>query len=561
MKQISVYAISTLVVGLIVAYFAFNLNREYVDLRYTLSEKIPTKFNEASTVETIQQLVVKNNGNISATQIQIKIDGFVKDYKVRKNLVSDVVKEQNLNGHFEAIYPSLPPGADFLYIFKTSGEGIKSNNIEIKHNKGNAKEALASDGQSIYGIIRYFIFYALIIFYLIMILFQFRSIAIDGLESRGAYTNYYDYLNKKKPIYVSREKWVSIRRKYIEGKIKPTSLDIINIEEEENYKILNQDKPNFLTEDEWELLKDKASKSLEDQLSYSIKTSSSFSNLQKYFLLKKPKHFPENKWQEIVKKINENFITVQKLRKKFHLSKDDILKELEFGIPSGMLPVFLDEYKKFLTECYYELVYTEILKYYNYNPLKYLKETNLSILNKKDQESLEDIAYKIQLLGIDDISSLYEAQEFLKKDKPEWIKYKDLEKLNKKAETYIALDKSIRKNKSLANALNSIVNLTPLKEKPDTLDNSEWDKVVELERAIATTSAEIEEDKANLESEKQKTDEIKDKILKQLSIIDDLLINPKSINKIESYENPFSEGNFANLEKLSKLAIELMKIK
>jgi len=53
MKQISVYAISTLVVGLIVAYFAFNLNREYVDLRYTLSEKIPTKFNEASTVETI----------------------------------------------------------------------------------------------------------------------------------------------------------------------------------------------------------------------------------------------------------------------------------------------------------------------------------------------------------------------------------------------------------------------------------------------------------------------------------------------------------------------------
>lgn len=335
--------------------------------------------------------------------------------------------------------------------------------------------------------------------------------AINNLESRGTYTNYYDYLNKKKPIYISQEKWDSIRRKYIEGKIKAEYLRTTNIEEEENYKILNQDKPRFISEDEWELLKDKASKSLADQLTYSIKTSSSFSNLEKYFVLKKPKHFPENKWQEIVKEINENFITFQKLKKKIYLSSKDILKELELGIPSGMLPAFGDEYKEFLKDRYYESVYREILR--NVNPLKYLKEIDLSVLNKDEQELLKDISYRIQLLGMDEISSSYEAEKFIKKDKPEWVKEKDLEKLEKKAEAYIALEKATQK---------------------------------------------IEEDKSKLESEKQTTNDLKTKILKQLSI-DDVFIDPKSIKKIENYDNPFSEGNFANLQKISKFIIELKK--
>ena len=74
--------------------------------------------------------------------------------------------------------------------------------------------------------------------------------AIDHcLESSGNYTNYYDYLNKKKPLYVSQEKWNSIRRKYIEGKItiKLFTVTLLISKTEENYKILNQDKPKFLT--------------------------------------------------------------------------------------------------------------------------------------------------------------------------------------------------------------------------------------------------------------------------------------------------------------------------
>jgi hypothetical protein len=92
-----------LAIGLIVAYFAFNLNKEFVDLRYTISEKIPTKYVESSTAETVQQLVVKNNGNIPAEKIQIKITGAIVEYDILKNSVSDKVGEHYSNGHFEAI--------------------------------------------------------------------------------------------------------------------------------------------------------------------------------------------------------------------------------------------------------------------------------------------------------------------------------------------------------------------------------------------------------------------------------------------------------------------------
>lgn len=551
MKQIIPSAIIALVIGLIIAYFGFALNKEFVDLRYTLSEKIPIKFIETSTAETVQQLVVKNNGNIPATRIQITIDGLIEDHGILKNSLSDIVEEHNPKGHFEAIYPSLPPGGQFSYILKTSGGGITKDNLEIKHNKGKAKEALAGDSRSIFSEIVNYIFLSLMIFYIILIVFQGRSMAIDNLNSGENYTNYHDYLNKKKPFYVSQEKWDSIRRRYIE---KKKYLHSTNIEEQENYKILSRDKPNFITNDEWELLKEKSTKCLMDQLTYSIKTSSTFANLEKYFTLKKPKQFPENKWNEIVKEVNENFITVQKLKKRFYLSTKDIIKELESGIPSGMLPNFWDEYREFLKDRYYEIAYTEIFR--EFNPLKYLEKIDLSVLSQDKRESLEDLAYRIQLLHIDDISSQYHAEKFLKNDKPEWIKQDDLEKLEKKAEAYVALEKSIKKNESLFNALNNIVNFTQLKDRPETLDSNDWERVRELESKIATTAIKIEEDKSKLESEGQQIKDLKAKILKQLSIIDGVLNDPESIDKIEDYDNPFSEGNFRNLQKISNYAIE-----
>ena len=207
MKQIISMLVVPLAIGLIVAYFAFNLNKEFVDLRYTISEKIPTKYVESSTAETVQQRIVKNNGNIPAEKIQIKIMGAIVEYDILKNSVSDKVEEHYSNGHFEAIYPSLPPGAQFSYIFKTSGIGLTKSLIEITHNKGKGTEALSSDVVSTASEIISFVSLASIIFYFGLLAIQSRSMAIDHLESKGSYTDFYEYLSKSKPFYVSQDKW------------------------------------------------------------------------------------------------------------------------------------------------------------------------------------------------------------------------------------------------------------------------------------------------------------------------------------------------------------------
>lgn len=541
-----------LVIGLIVAYFAFNLNKEFVDLRYTISEKIPTKYIESSTAETVQQLVVKNNGNIPAEKIQIKIMGAIVEHDILKNSVSDKVEEHYSNGHFEAIYPSLPPGAQFSYIFKTSGMGLTKSLIEITHNKGKGTEALSSDVVSTVSKIGSLFSIGAMLFYFFLFAIQGRSMAIDHLESSGSYTGFYEYLSKSKPFYVSQDKWNSIRRKYIEKMGKVEYYRSSDVEELESYKILNQDKPAYLSADEWELLKEKCTKSLVDCLSYSIKKSSYFGNLSRFFTIKQPINFPNNQWAEITEEINKNFIVSKKLNEQFYLSAEDIAKELNAGMPNGMLGSYWDQYKEYLLKRYYEIIYRDLIN--ERSPINYLETVDLSILNKEKQDRLNDLAYKIELTNFENISSLYSANEFLEKEKPGWITVEDLSKLEKKAKEYLEVEKSSEKYKSLLFAINDIVCLIPLKEKPsDAIDDNEWAKVTELEGKISSIAIKIEEDKEKLEAEKQETQELKNKILKQLKIVNETLSDPKSLDKVEQYDNPFSKGNFENLQIISSL--------
>lgn len=45
---------------------------------------------------------------------------------------------------------------------------------------------------------------------------------------------------------------------------------------------------------------------------------------------------------------------------------------------------------------------------------------------------------------VDNISSFYDADKFIKNEKPEWITKEDLNKLEKKANTYLEIEKSTK---------------------------------------------------------------------------------------------------------------------
>jgi hypothetical protein len=565
MKQILIYVLIPLVVGLIIAYFTYYLNKEYVELRYTLSEKIPTRFLETSPAENVQQLVVKNTGDIAVKEIRIKIDRYIEDFDILKYSMNDEVKENKYTEQFVSIYPILPPKAQFVYIFKTSGSGINNGDIEITHDKGKAIEALTGADRPFYKRFNaYFFLYGYVVFIIIFVIVNsiilFNSIVNVSLEGKGKYTSFHEYLNKKKPFYVSQEKWKIVRRKFIESKREAELFFSVNeIEEQENYKILNREKPEFVTDDEWELLKSVSLKSLLDQLNYLIKTKIWERHIIEFFALKKPKYFPENKWGQIIDEINRNFIAAKKFQSAVYFSPKEIAKEIENEIPVGISQDFWNEYKEFLKKRYYDILLETVLRLPD--PLDYLAEYNFDFLDKDEKEKLLRTAYKIQLLKIDDISSSYSAERFMETEKPEWIESEDYKRITEKANSYIDLEKDIRKNKDFLNAIERIVSLTPLKEKPDSIDTTDWNHLLDLESKISTIAAETKDERIKLDCEKKENEKLKSKILLQLKIIDNVLSSPESINRVEEYDNPFSKGNFENIQRIAAYLTELQQSK
>jgi hypothetical protein len=552
MKQITASALVTLVIGLIIAYFTYSLSKESVDLRYTISQKIPTKYIESSATEAVQQLIVKNNGNISAEKIQIKVNGVIVDYDVLKNSVADIVEEHYSKGYFEAIYPSLPPDAQFSYIFKTAGEGLTKNSIEIIHNKGRATEALSTDTVSTSDKIISAIFWIIITLYLIMLVIQFRSMAIERIDSSSTYASMYEYLNKGKPFYISQERWNSMRIKYIKNKSTVTHFLSREIEELDSYKTLSQDKPNYISADEWEILKEKSISSLIDHLTFILKSSRSYETASKYFKVEKPKNFPSSQWVEFVENANRNFIDLKKAGHRIYVTAEDILQDLNAGMPDGMLTSFWEQYKDYLLKRYYEIIYRGLLS--ELHPINFLSKFNISALKEDEQKRLADLAYKIELANVDEISSSYEAQLFLDSERPAWMSAKDLNKRESQAMSYIEHDKSIRKYKNLLSAINDVISLVALKEKPDeSINDQEWESVKNFEKQISTIALEVLKDKNSLKNDRVEFKSLKDQVVRQLNVINDILNDPNAIDRIEAYDNPFSVGNFINLQAIAKL--------
>jgi hypothetical protein len=550
MKQITTTLIIPLIIGLLVAYFAFYISKESVDLRYTISEKIPTKYLEYSTVENVQQLTVKNNGDIAAEKIIIKINEAINEYDILKNSATDIVKEHNTTGHFEAIYPSLPPGAQFSYIFKTSGSGLTEKGIEISHNKGKATAALSSDVASLATQIGSFAFLGMMLFYFLLFMFQIRSSIIENLESSGNYLSFYEFLSKKKPFYVPLEKWKSLRRKYIGSKCKVDYFYSTAFEELDIYKILNQDTPSYLTLDEWELFKEVATKHLVDYLSYSVKVDGVYNDFSKYLALTKPKHFSDSKWEDISNELNKTFIVSKKLNEKYYSSAKEIYNEINFGMPAGMLLSYWKDYRDYLLKRYFEVIFKEITN--TRKPLRYLENIDLSILSRENQIKLKGFAYKVEFTNYDNIFTHQRALEFLNGDKPDWVSSEDLAWLIKKSENYVELNISIKKYNQLLSALEKIIHRTPLNEEKEAIvDKEAWSKILELENEISVIPNIIENDKKLIKFEKEEIQKLKDKVLKQLDIIHNAINDPKSIDRIESYDNPFSRGNFENIRRIA----------
>lgn len=466
MKQYISTGVIAVIVGLVVAYFTYTLNKEVPDVRYTLSEKIPTKFVDAQAVENVQQLIVKNTGNDSIPKIQIKIKRNIEKADILKNSLNDIVTEKISNGYFEAIYPELPPGGSFTYSFKTLADGISKTDLDIRHNKGEVKDALSGENKTIVSVIVSSIFVIVFLFYVSI---GIITLMVSFLESKVNYEKYDDFLKRKKPIYVSTKKWSKLRKESIKNFSTTGYSNPREIESTVSYKVLNQEKPNYLNTEEWAELKEKAINQLEKDYGEAINIL--WIDLTRYFIVNKPIHFSEGKWSEIVNKINKEYIA----RKKYDsvwLGIKELNKEITASMPKGIIPSYWSDYIDYLKKQYYTLILQEIY-------------SNFTL-----------------------------AEEFIKSEKSPWLHDDDYRKILSQAKKIIETDK--------------------LKSKYEKLSEDANKKISELER------------------EKIKVIELKNKIEHQLTIIHEFLTDSTVLDRTEEYSNVFAPGNFENLKRLAQ---------
>jgi hypothetical protein len=530
-----------LFVGLILACFGYILTNKSAELKYTLSEGIPTTFIDNNKKEIIQQLTILNTGNDVAKNILVRIDASIGDYAITKYSLSDESKVTKTDSSFEILYPLLPIEGKITYIFKTSISGINDNNLKITYDNGKAEKALGSNSLNISNIISTI----LMIIYFILILREFLKFQIENLKSRSEYENYFDFLNKKKPFYIGLKNWNEIREKYIKNiSIKNTWK---TIEEYDVYKILNQEMPNFITKEEWSLLTSKSIELLDEKIKEII-DKPSFATHESLLLIKKPKLFPEQKWQELEERINKNFVDKEYLDFiRFNYNDTKLIERIKKGQPKGLSHKYWEEYNKIILDLLYLRNLHSILKY------KSLNNESIKFLSDEEQNILTTLLYKVKLNSLNIIDSFDSAKYFKKQEKFDWLKQEDYDRLSENANKYIELDKNEERNRIYYQLLKDItIHNFHLKTKPELIENTEWDKLKELEDSILNKLEIIKKDSIENNIQKRKNKKLKKKLSKQLEILNDFFDEPNSINRVEDYDNPFSIGNFERLKEFSK---------
>ncbi|ACV64516.1 hypothetical protein Dtox_3811 [Desulfofarcimen acetoxidans DSM 771] len=530
------------IIPILAVFITYYLNHTTVDVRYTLSDKIPI----SDSTESIQQLIVKNSGKVEAKKIQVKIKAKITSCDIIKHSYVDNVKEQKTDNSLEIVYPELPPQGSFLLTLKSLGNGINKSDLEIYPSNGTASEALSRNNH--YDILEIMI----MIYWILLTILYFYFIRTQGWESKIVYGNHDTILKRRNsPFYITKNKWANIREEALKQKIIKAYFFTQEIMNSEIYKILNNNKPDYLIEDEWDTLKTGYCKKFVESYNVAVERYFSEQQILKLLAIPKPLHIPKSDWSDLQINANKKYIFSRKQYIHLHDYKS-ILKEINDQKPDYVLDSFWSEYHEFLQKILYTsiAIRLELEK----EPLIFLQQLDLDMLSAEFKNNLTDRAYKLKLMSIPNILETNNAKKILKQPKPDWISTEDYELLLKKARQSYQLESLIKEFELKITLLKSIVNKRALPDsKPNLLSDEEWDLFMNLDNSIREQSLSNAQLKNKLTKGYVTVEKLKKRIVGQLATINTFLNDTTVLGRIEDYDNVFAPGNFENLKKLALL--------
>lgn len=282
----------------------------------------------------------------------------------------------------------------------TLAENIPTNTSRSLSSEGVASKTLATNISKLS-----WINISLIIMYLI-ILNGFRMSLIYYWAIKANFEPEIVLKKKMKPWYIDKTRWRKFRYDALDKIIYEHSLNIFvyNITKNRNYLLLHEDKPEYLSEKEWCALVDKCSEMLEKTIDYSLSSVTYIPDFLINYDLSKPKNFSFSKWEQLMDKVFCRYIELRK--NSFYGSLRNYDKEILNEKPNLLPEKYWFEYRKWLSDNYKSFLIQNII--HQENPVKFLEDCKLQILNQSSVRSLNNIAIKLSEISIPNITPVSE---------------------------------------------------------------------------------------------------------------------------------------------------------
>ena len=288
-KTILIYLLFPVLIWFITTRFA-----DKAELKFTLSQPMPTSASEQLKKEYLQELLVKNVGKDEAKKISINFKGSKFTYDIKKNSESDTVKEiYNNNDGVELLYDSLPPSGDIKLIIK-SAFGLPNNMLLIQHSKGKATDALSNNkiGSIIFnnlsGIIYTFFFF-------VILAYQFYE---GSKESDSRYKPELT-LSMNKPLLLSDKKWRDIRDEAIKHSFENYRINNVDdIRASFCYRYLSKNSNAIISSDESDKFLTNCINALKESINKIAIRAYKLKDIEDLIRLPKPTLVTDNKWED-----------------------------------------------------------------------------------------------------------------------------------------------------------------------------------------------------------------------------------------------------------------------
>lgn len=481
-----------LVIGSLLVWAAQEHFKDVPSVTYVVSDAIEIVGSQGA--EYAQEVSVSNSGNKAAQAISIKVPRHITSYKLTKH--SEIVKEQVVSeaNRFELVYPELPSSQKLKMLIRYEGSSMGRDWVSVSYADGNAQ---SMDKQT--APINYFyLWVAFSLGNLMYFLLDVRKYKRDAFKNWGRHG---DEFRDKKPWFATSAEWSEMQFETINrwlGQYQYTP----SIQHTRSYILLNKPKPELLSQEHWVKLQNEAISNLKEAIQKKITRYAKAGELVDLLNISKPEAFPLQNWTDIQTSINEQIVANLLPR---HISDSDLIELLKpdnlllKDLPRPLVSTIMEKAQRRYSEYLIENTLNRVL-----DPHVTATTAHFDLLVPARAERIK--SYLQKLARLDEMPSywgLYELQGFISKGKPAWMKDDEFDSL-----------------------LQFVSQLKSLSDDRSALQQKEKD--------LASTTS--------------KAENLKSRVLVQLELIDKVLSEPDSIDKIEDYDNTFAPGNLKNLE-------------